>query len=95
MKGYVYLDLDNNLIYKTWDYINGDNPGFFSQNKHLIIRTWTFDTEDSRLMLNMLRSFSDLQLEVESVKNFLGSIGFTKETMKELIKGSANNADKV
>jgi hypothetical protein len=89
MKGYAYLDLDMNLLYRTADYIDNENPGFFSNssNKQYIVRYWKFDTSDLRIMWNMYSSFQDLKVPVTSVLNFTKSIGFDINIFK--------NADKV
>lgn len=75
MKGYVYMDLDGNLNYKTWEYINDDNPGFFSTNKHLILKFWPFDTEDKALYNNMLQGFTNLGIKQPTIMDLFKTLG--------------------
>lgn len=75
MKGYVFLDLDNNLIIKNWDYINTENPGFFSTNSHLLTKYWKFDSKNERrLFIDMLSKFKDLRIRPEVIRDFLIAI---------------------
>jgi hypothetical protein len=83
MVGYVYLDLDRNLVYKTAEYIQSDNPYFFSQNSHLIVKKWRFDTNESSIMENMFRNFADLALTPNTVKLFADSIGFLPKAQRQ------------
>jgi hypothetical protein len=78
MKGYVYLDLDMILVHKNWDYINNDNPGFFSQNRNYIVKSWVFDTEDKRSFLNMLEDFNRIKIPPDRIGAFLASINHLK-----------------
>lgn len=87
MKGYAYADLDNDIVYKTADYIDNMNPGFFSQNRHLITKRWIFDTDDLQSMMRMFRDFQDLRVTVTSSSAFLSAIGFDMTRLK--------NADKI
>jgi hypothetical protein len=75
MKGYVYLDLDGDLNYKTWEYINDDNPGFFSTNRHLILKSWLFDTENKVLFNNMLQGFTDTGIKQPTIMNLFRILG--------------------
>lgn len=84
MKGYAYLDLDNNLVYKPAEYIDSDNPYFFIQNSHLVVKKWKFDTQDFTSMENMLRSFTDLKIDVSRTLEFLQCISFHPNDLKTL-----------
>jgi hypothetical protein len=76
MTGYCYLDFDGNITYKTNDYISTVDPGFFNNNKHLIVKYWKFNTEDRSSMIRLMRDFTDLKLQVTPVENFFRSINF-------------------
>jgi hypothetical protein len=76
MVGYCYLDLDGHVTYKTENYISSIDPGFFSNNRHLIVKYWKFDTDDRSSMVRLMRDFTDLKLQVTSVENFFRSINF-------------------
>lgn len=91
MKGYVYLDLDNVLVYKPLEYIESDNPYFFSQNQHLIVKKWKFDTEDFSSMETLYRSFADLKIDVSRVLDFSQCINFHPSMLKAL----KDNASKI
>lgn len=82
MIGYVYLDHERNLIYKTAEYIQSDNPYFFSEFSHLIIKKWFFNTEVQSSMENMFREFKDLGLTADIVKNFADSIGLLPKNQR-------------
>lgn len=82
MKGYVYLDLDNNLVYKLASYIDNEDPGFFGRNGHLIIKRWVFNTEDHRRMLDMFKEFMDRKIPVDNVNNFIKSIRYDMNNLK-------------
>lgn len=45
MKGYCYCDWDKNFVFKTKQYIDTDNPGFWQQNGMLIRKIWKIDTD--------------------------------------------------
>jgi hypothetical protein len=77
MKGYAFLDIDNNLNYKPYAAINED-PGFFGRHRGLITKTWQFDTEDKSNFANMLRNFNDLQVTNSAIRNFLITIDYLK-----------------
>jgi hypothetical protein len=83
MKGYAYLDADNTLNYRTWEYINYDNPSFFSDNSHYIIKSWMFDTEDKLRFLSMMRNFNDLKILPFNIDIFLKSINHHKSQRNE------------
>ena len=76
MIGYVYIDIDNEVVYKTQDYIENSNPGFWTQNSHLLARKYKFDTEDVGSMLRVFRAFSDMEVSVSNVRNFCSAIGY-------------------
>jgi hypothetical protein len=82
MRGYVYLDLDRQLVFKPAEYIESDNPYFFSQNSHLIVKKWKFDMSDETSMENMFRNFKDLALPTSSVRDFADSIGFLPKNQR-------------
>ncbi len=93
MKGYVYLDYDDRLHLRTWEYINGVDPGFFVNNKAFVQKYWIFDTEDWKTFQSLLRTFGkdDLKLPDSEVVGFLRSVGLSPPDLKVL----KENADKV
>ena len=82
MKGYAYIDLDNELVYKTRSYIEDDNPAFWNQNSHLLVRKFSFDTDDKSSMIRMLRTFQDMSISPDRVKNFCSCINFDLKDLK-------------
>lgn len=86
MKGYAYLDLDNNVVYRVASYIDEDNPGFFAQNSHLIIKHWKFDTDNSSSMLVLFRNLNDLAVPNTKVKIFIDCIGYDMKKLKDASK---------
>lgn len=85
MVGYAYLDLDGHLIYKTRQYIEEVDPGFFSKNSHFIIKRWKFDTEDRSNMVRLLQAVSDLipNNNGNTIKLFLRSIDYDLNNLRE------------
>jgi hypothetical protein len=83
MKGYAVLDLDGNFTVKSYDYINSDNPGFFTQNKHLLIKYWLFNSEDTESITNMLRDFDRMGLPSPKIMELLKTIKFDITTLKK------------
>jgi hypothetical protein len=88
MKGYVYLDNDNNLNVRDKHYIDVVDPLFWGRNAHLINIVWPFDSEDEECMLRILSSLRKFELKKETVSNFCLSIGFDLEAF--LIKQRSN-----
>jgi hypothetical protein len=86
MIGYAYVDLDSNLVYKVGSYIEEINPGFFGMNRHLISKHWRFDTEDASCMLTMFKSFSDLGIHHAKVVEFVQSVGYDMNNLKNANK---------
>jgi hypothetical protein len=86
MKGYAYLDLDNNVIYKSADYIDNDNPGFFLQNHHYIIKHWKFNTDDARSMWTVFSALTDLKIPVSNVRAFIDCIGYDMNRLRDANK---------
>lgn len=86
MVGYAYIDLDGNIVYKIADYIERVNPGFFGQNRHLIVKHWKFNTEDPLVMLSMFKSFNDLNIPGAKLAEFIKNVGFDMSTLEVLKK---------
>jgi 1,4-alpha-glucan branching enzyme len=86
LKAYAYINLDNNICIKDWNYINDDNPGFFIQNKLFIIRHWYFDTEDIDSVRNMLYNMKFYKLTKAQVYEFLKNIKFDKTLVEDIIE---------
>lgn len=83
MIGYAYLDLDGHLIYKTQQYIDEVDPGFFTQNSHFILRRWKFDTEDRFSMIRLLQAVTDLiPNSASNIKLFLQSINYNPDNLR-------------
>ena len=90
MIGYIYIDLDGNLVRKDSDYIDTMNPNFFLENKHLIVRIWKFDSDNKDAMIAMLRTFKDLLVDSSRTILFLRDIGFDINSLKDPGKDNAN-----
>lgn len=82
MIGYAYADLDGNVVYKVASYIEEMNPGFFSQNRHLIVKHWKFDTDDTSSMIRMFRGFMDVGVRKSSSSDFIKSINYDMTKLK-------------
>lgn len=82
MIGYAYADLDGNVVHKVASYIDNINPGFFGQNRHLIIKHWKFDTEDHSSMIRMFRGFMDSGVRKSSSGDFIKAIGYDMTNLK-------------
>lgn len=83
MKGYAYADLDGNLVYKVADYIDNINPGFFGQNRHMICKHWSFDTDDVSSMIRMFKNMDDLKLRVTTTQSFIKTIGYDMTRLRQ------------
>jgi hypothetical protein len=86
MRGYAYIDIDGNIVYKTAAYIESINPGFFSQNIHLITKHWKFNTEDPKSMMRLFQSINDQHPTVRAVENFVKSINFDMNSLRNANK---------
>lgn len=90
MKGYAFLDADFRLQYRTQNYIEVDNPYFWQQNQHEILRKWKFDTDEIDSMHYMFRQIRDIfvgsKLSPQTVKDFCSMIGFDIKTLKDAFK---------
>lgn len=82
MKGFVYLDIDGNLVMKDYDYITTVNPHFWGMNSHLIVKHWEFDTEDPSSMRSLLLAFKHFPLPAHTVRPFLELINFDVNSLK-------------
>lgn len=76
MKGYVYLDNDRNLSYRDWDYINNENPFFWSDNYHLIDTVWVVDTDNTKSIEDFLHGIRRKQLPIVSVREICQILQF-------------------
>lgn len=86
MRGYAFLDLDSNVVYKVADYIENHDPGFFSTNRPFILKHWQFDTSDIDSMWRMFRGMQDMAAQRESVNNFIKTINFDMNRLKDVNK---------
>jgi hypothetical protein len=82
MKGYVYLDVDNELIIKDKNYIDNINPLFWSENGGFIVKKWAFDTDEPSIMKTILIDFKTLQMKKQLALRFLDAIGFDPATLR-------------
>ena len=82
MKGYVYLDVDGELILKDLNYIDNINPLFWYDNEGLIVKKWYFDTEQPSIMKTILLDFKNLQMKKQLAMQFLEAIGFDLNTLR-------------
>lgn len=76
MIGYVYLDNDHNLNIRNKEYVEVEDPGFWSRNSHYISVVWKFDTEDVSSMHRLMSAFRRHELQNKQVLDFCKSIGF-------------------
>jgi len=76
MKGYAFLDNEGNIGFRVGDYIDNINPGFWQDNIYLIIKTWSFDTENMSTMYSMYSQFRSMKLKSQAVLEFSSLINF-------------------
>lgn len=79
MKGYVYIDNDRNLSVRSKDFIDNEDPYFWSRNAHIIDTVWQFDSDNEDSMYRILSTLRRYELKNEVVVNFCASIGFDLE----------------
>lgn len=82
MIGYCFLTYDSRLSRRVQDYIENQDPMFFSENRHNIARHWKFNTEDRNNMVRMLKDFKDLEVPSAEVLLFLRDIDFKLDSLK-------------
>lgn len=80
MKGYAYVDFDNNVVYKTWEYIQQDNPMFWKDNELFIQKAYMFDTENRDVMKLMFTSMRGLGIKDRVIMELSEAIGFDIST---------------
>jgi hypothetical protein len=80
MKGYAYVDWDNNVVHKTWHYIQDDNPTFWKDNEHLIQKAYMFDTDNRDVMKLMFASMRGLGIKDRAIMDLSVAIGFDIST---------------
>lgn len=83
MKGYVYLDNDQNLNFRDGEYIDKIDPSFWTRNYVFVDTVWKIDSEDSELMTRVLESFKNRGLRMENVKFLCQQIGFDLDKFLE------------
>lgn len=76
MKGYVYLDADENLAVKTFEYIQCENPNFFGENRHYVKLVLPFDSDNEMDFEEVLRSLARNRIPERKVREFCNGIGF-------------------
>lgn len=76
MRGFVYLDNDRNLSIRLKDFIETQDPGFWTRNAHLIDTVWEFDSENYEQMSKLMYSFKRRELPAERVREFCAQVGF-------------------
>lgn len=76
MQGYVYLDNDRNLNFRTKEYIEVRDPVFWSRNAAFIDTVWKVDSEDEISMRQMLEGLKRRELRAEDVRLLCQQIDF-------------------
>lgn len=76
MQGYIYLDNDSNLNFRNKEYIEVEDPGFWSRNSHFVDTVWKFDTEDDTSMFKLLSSLKRHELPNKKVIDLCKAIQF-------------------
>lgn len=88
MQGYLFLMLDNRLEIRTKDFIESQDPGFTSNNRHWIKSYWYFDTENPELIVALLSSLSRVPgLKYEKVADMCKAIGLTPPKPRKINEG--------
>lgn len=84
MKGYLYIDFDNNFVHKTKEYIDNENPMFWSDNTHIIYKAFPFDTDDAESVKFAFKKAQEFGIKPHQLKEMAGQINFdlTKITSK-------------
>jgi hypothetical protein len=83
MKGFAYVDVDGVIGMKTHEYITTENPLFWQDNSHLILRWFPFDTEYLPSMRHMLTQLKNMEMKKHVVLPFLESINFDIGCLKQ------------
>jgi len=76
MKGYIYYDFDRNFVYKTRQYIDTENPGFWDQNSLLIQRVWRVDTDQPATLKQCFVQAQALGVTTSQVKDMCQALNF-------------------
>ena len=82
-KFYVFLDVDGNLGSRTSQYIEKDEPGFWSNNQGFFLRVWKVDVGDLDSCYRLLKGFASLKLPTAKVNELCSSIGIKMEEVRE------------
>lgn len=73
---YIYLDNDFQLNVRSAEFIDTEDPGFFSRNSHFIHTVWKVDSQNIDSVRRMLESFKRMELKSEPVRMVCSQIGF-------------------
>lgn len=76
MKGVAYLDADGLIGFRTQQFLDEVDPGFFSSNRALLLQAWRFSTEDIDTMRSMFRSMKALKIHDRALRDFAATIDF-------------------
>jgi hypothetical protein len=76
MKGYIYYDFDGNFLYKTKQYIDTENPGFWDQNSMLIQRVWKIDTDIPVTLKQCFIQAQSLGVKPVQIKDMAKALNF-------------------
>lgn len=92
MKGYVYLDWDGNLVYKTYDVIKFEMPTFWQDNAELIQKSWEFDTTQETMMRAMFRGIQQMKVKPVRITMLADTIGYDLSGYSLLAQSERNPA---
>lgn len=82
MQGIAYLDADGLLGFRTKQFLEEVDPGFFSANRGLILQAWRFNTEDTDTMRSMFRSMKALKIHDRALRDFAATMDFDMSVFK-------------
>lgn len=83
MRGIAWLDVDNNLGFRTREFLEETDPRFLTNNNHYMVKAWHFDTDDFDVMHRMFSNMRDIRLNGSLVRDLARSIGFDLQRLKE------------
>lgn len=89
MIGKAFLTVDGTISWRSRQALE-ENPSFAKDNYDLILKIWSFNTDDKDDMRRLFTSFSDLKLNQRDVIDFAKSIGFDIAALRQAVYSASN-----
>ncbi len=87
MKGYVYLNSDDELEVRAKSYVDSEDPGFYGRNRASITCWMEFDSSDLDSMTRILSAFKGREIQRKKVADFCKAVNFD---LDEFLKNRKN-----